>query len=88
MSLRLFWATLQLMTRIPLPASWTQGLAMDNYQRGIVGFPLIGLIVGAIGGAVFTLLAPWCGAAGGIGLRAGVGFGYRGLPPRRIGRYL
>ncbi|ALX94624.1 adenosylcobinamide-GDP ribazoletransferase [Serratia fonticola] len=61
MSLRLFWATLQLMTRIPLPASWTQGLAMDNYQRGIVGFPLIGLIVGAIGGAVFTLLAPWCG---------------------------
>lgn len=61
MSLRLFLATLQFMTRIPIPARWTQGLAMDHYERGIVGFPLIGLIVGAIGGLVFTLLAPWCG---------------------------
>ncbi|RXA97697.1 MULTISPECIES: adenosylcobinamide-GDP ribazoletransferase [Yersinia] len=61
MSLRLFLATLQFMTRIPVPERWTQGLAMDNYERGIVGFPFIGLIVGVIGGAVFTLLAPWCG---------------------------
>ncbi|EEQ12231.1 Cobalamin synthase [Yersinia mollaretii ATCC 43969] len=49
------------MTRIPVPERWTQGLAMDHYERGIVGFPLIGLIVGVMGGAVFTLLAPWCG---------------------------
>ncbi|WP_145520126.1 adenosylcobinamide-GDP ribazoletransferase [Yersinia mollaretii] len=61
MSLRLFLATLQFMTRIPVPERWTQGLAMDHYERGIVGFPLIGLIVGVLGGAVFTLLAPWCG---------------------------
>ncbi|WP_145515959.1 adenosylcobinamide-GDP ribazoletransferase [Yersinia aleksiciae] len=61
MSLRLFLATLQFMTRIPVPERWTQGLAMDQYERGIVGFPLIGLIVGVIGGLVFTLLAPWCG---------------------------
>ncbi|CNF06603.1 adenosylcobinamide-GDP ribazoletransferase [Yersinia frederiksenii] len=61
MSLRLFLATLQFMTRIPVPERWTQGLAMDNYERGIVGFPFIGLIVGVIGGGVFTLLAPWCG---------------------------
>ncbi|CNK54095.1 adenosylcobinamide-GDP ribazoletransferase [Yersinia frederiksenii] len=61
MSLRLFLATLQFMTRIPVPERWTQGLAMDQYERGIVGFPLIGLIVGLIGGVVFTLLAPWCG---------------------------
>ncbi|MDN0110674.1 adenosylcobinamide-GDP ribazoletransferase [Yersinia mollaretii] len=61
MSLRLFLATLQFMTRIPVPERWTQGLAMDHYERGIVGFPLIGLIVGVMGGAVFTLLAPWCG---------------------------
>ncbi|CNH99824.1 adenosylcobinamide-GDP ribazoletransferase [Yersinia pekkanenii] len=61
MSLRLFLATLQFMTRIPLPERWTQGLAMDHYQRGIIGFPLIGLIVGLISGLVFTLLAPWCG---------------------------
>ncbi|PHZ32347.1 adenosylcobinamide-GDP ribazoletransferase, partial [Yersinia mollaretii] len=46
MSLRLFLATLQFMTRIPVPERWTQGLAMDHYERGIVGFPLIGLIVG------------------------------------------
>ncbi|QHB33139.1 adenosylcobinamide-GDP ribazoletransferase [Yersinia canariae] len=61
MSLRLFLATLQFMTRIPVPERWTQGLAMDNYERGIIGFPFIGLIVGVIGGGVFTLLAPWCG---------------------------
>ncbi|MFV8800974.1 adenosylcobinamide-GDP ribazoletransferase [Yersinia sp. LJYL362] len=61
MSLRLFLATLQFMTRIPVPERWTQGLAMDNYERGIIGFPFIGLIVGGIGGVVFTLLAPWCG---------------------------
>ncbi|MET1621707.1 adenosylcobinamide-GDP ribazoletransferase [Yersinia enterocolitica] len=57
MNLRLFLATLQFMTRIPVPERWTQGLALDNYERGIIGFPFIGLIVGV----VFTLLAPWCG---------------------------
>lgn len=61
MSLRLFLATLQFMTRIPVPERWTQGLSLDNYERGIIGFPFIGLIVGGIGGVVFTLLAPWCG---------------------------
>ncbi|CRY12730.1 adenosylcobinamide-GDP ribazoletransferase [Yersinia enterocolitica] len=61
MNLRLFLATLQFMTRIPVPERWTQGLALDNYERGIIGFPFIGLIVGVIGGVVFTLLAPWCG---------------------------
>ncbi|MEC5317813.1 adenosylcobinamide-GDP ribazoletransferase [Brenneria populi subsp. brevivirga] len=62
MNLRLFFATLQFMTRIPLPASWTRGLEMRQYVRGIVGFPVIGLIVGAIAGAVFVTLAPWSGA--------------------------
>ncbi|CNF76702.1 TPA: adenosylcobinamide-GDP ribazoletransferase [Yersinia enterocolitica] len=61
MNLRLFLATLQFMTRIPVPERWTQGLVLDNYERGIIGFPFIGLIVGVIGGVVFTLLAPWCG---------------------------
>ncbi|EKN6011128.1 adenosylcobinamide-GDP ribazoletransferase [Yersinia enterocolitica] len=61
MSLRLFLATLQFMTRIPVPERWMQGLALDNYERGIIGFPFIGLIVGGIGGVIFTLLAPWCG---------------------------
>ncbi|MFC3395141.1 adenosylcobinamide-GDP ribazoletransferase [Brenneria rubrifaciens] len=61
MSLRLFLAALQFMTRIPVPECWTQGLAMRQYARGIVCFPLIGLIVGAMAGSVFTLLAPWCG---------------------------
>lgn len=61
MSLRLFLATLQFMTRIPVPERWTQGLSLDNYERGIIGFPFIGLIVGGIGGVVFILLAPCCG---------------------------
>ncbi|WP_409306205.1 adenosylcobinamide-GDP ribazoletransferase [Pectobacterium sp. B1J-3] len=61
MSLRLFLATLQFMTRIPVPERWTQGLVMSQYARGVVYFPLIGLIVGGIAGGVFTLLAPWCG---------------------------
>ncbi|PVZ87845.1 adenosylcobinamide-GDP ribazoletransferase [Serratia sp. S1B] len=61
MSLRLFLATLQFMTRIPLPEYGTQGVTLEQYHRGIVFFPLIGLIVGAIGGGVFSLFAPWCG---------------------------
>ncbi|MCG8706844.1 adenosylcobinamide-GDP ribazoletransferase [Brenneria sp. 4F2] len=61
MNLRLFFATLQFMTRIPVPSRWTQGLEMRQYVRGIVGFPFIGLIVGVIAGAVFVALSPWCG---------------------------
>lgn len=61
MNLRLFCATLQFMTRIPLPARWTQGLEMDQYVRGIVCFPFIGLIVGGIAGLAFVALSPWCG---------------------------
>ncbi|MBJ7221541.1 MULTISPECIES: adenosylcobinamide-GDP ribazoletransferase [unclassified Brenneria] len=61
MSLRLFLATLQFMTRIPVPARWTQGLDMQQYVRGIIGFPFIGLIVGGIAGAVFVAVAPWSG---------------------------
>ncbi|WP_387491477.1 adenosylcobinamide-GDP ribazoletransferase [Photorhabdus sp. RM96S] len=61
MSLRLFLATLQFMTRIPVPSRWTQGLEIDQYVRGIASFPLVGLIVGVLAAAVFTLLAPWSG---------------------------
>ncbi|PQQ38048.1 adenosylcobinamide-GDP ribazoletransferase [Photorhabdus laumondii] len=62
MSLRLFLATLQFMTRIPVPSRWTQGVEIDQYVRGIASFPLVGLIVGVLASAVFTLLAPWSGA--------------------------
>ncbi|ETS31196.1 adenosylcobinamide-GDP ribazoletransferase [Photorhabdus temperata] len=62
MNLRLFLATLQFMTRIPVPSRWTQGVEMDQYVRGIAGFPFVGLIVGIFAAAIFTLLAPWCGA--------------------------
>ncbi|RLM20313.1 adenosylcobinamide-GDP ribazoletransferase [Brenneria alni] len=61
MSLRLFLATLQFMTRIPVPERWTQGLDMRQYVRGIIVFPFIGLIVGGAAGAVFVVLAPWSG---------------------------
>ncbi|OWO82995.1 adenosylcobinamide-GDP ribazoletransferase [Photorhabdus luminescens] len=62
MNLRLFLASLQFMTRIPVPSRWTQGLEIDQYARGIASFPLVGLIVGMLAAVVFTLLAPWCGA--------------------------
>ncbi|NHB93584.1 adenosylcobinamide-GDP ribazoletransferase [Photorhabdus cinerea] len=61
MNLRLFLATLQFMTRIPVPSRWTQGLEIDQYVRGIASFPLVGLIVGMLAATIFTLLAPWCG---------------------------
>ncbi len=36
-------------------------LEIEQYQRSIVTFPLVGLLLGAIAGAVALLLQPWCG---------------------------
>lgn len=77
MSLRLFLATLQFMTRIPVPERWTQGLAMDHYERGIVGFPLIGLIVGGWVGGLYLAGSLVRRALSGAGLCAGLGADHR-----------
>ncbi len=37
------------------------GPEIQQYQRSIVTFPLVGLPLGAIAGAVALLLQPWCG---------------------------
>jgi adenosylcobinamide-GDP ribazoletransferase len=61
MIFRLFFATLQFMSRIPVPGRWSQGIETNQYVRGIVTFPFVGLVLGALAGVVFTLLQPWAG---------------------------
>ncbi len=59
---KLFWAMLSFITRLPVPRRWSQGLDFEHYSRGIISFPLIGLLLGAISGLVFMVLQAWCGA--------------------------
>ena len=56
-----FFAALSFISRLPVPARLSQGLEIEQYQRSIVTFPLVGLLLGAIAGAVVMLLQPWCG---------------------------
>lgn len=56
-----FFATLSFMSRLPVPARWSQGLEIDQYERGIVTFPLVGFLLGAIAGLVMLALHAWCG---------------------------
>lgn len=44
---KLFWAMLSFITRLPVPRRWSQGLDFEHYSRGIITFPLIGLLLGA-----------------------------------------
>lgn len=48
MSLKYLWATVQFITRIPIPQSWSKDAEFENYGRGIPYFPVVGLIVGLI----------------------------------------
>lgn len=56
--IRLFWATLSFMSRLPVPQRWSRGLEIEQYVRGIITFPLIGLLLGGLSGAVFFLIQP------------------------------
>lgn len=58
---KLFWAMLSFITRLPVPRRWSRGLDFEHYSRGIITFPLIGLLLGAISGLVFMVLQAWCG---------------------------
>ncbi|EEI3379278.1 adenosylcobinamide-GDP ribazoletransferase [Salmonella enterica] len=58
---KLFWAMLAFISRLPVPSRWSQGLDFEQYSRGIVMFPFIGLILGGVSGLIFILLQPWCG---------------------------
>lgn len=57
---KLFWAMLSFISRLPVPARWSQGLDFEHYSRGIVMFPLIGVVLGGLTGLVFMALQPWC----------------------------
>lgn len=61
MIFRLFFAMLQFMSRLPVPGRWSQGLELNQYVRGIITFPFVGLVLGALAGLVFVVLQPWCG---------------------------
>lgn len=62
---KLFWAMLSFISRLPVPARWSQGLDFEHYSRGIVMFPLIGVVLGGLTGLVFMALQPVWGAVGG-----------------------
>jgi adenosylcobinamide-GDP ribazoletransferase len=59
--IRLFFATLSFISRLPVPARLVQGLDVEDYVRGIVTFPFVGVVLGGISGGLF-MLQPWCGA--------------------------
>ncbi|MDN6110404.1 MAG: adenosylcobinamide-GDP ribazoletransferase [Enterobacterales bacterium] len=56
--MKLFLATLQFMTRIPVPARWTDNLDMNDYAKGVVYFPFVGLIVGLLSALAFAVVLP------------------------------
>ncbi|WP_202304719.1 adenosylcobinamide-GDP ribazoletransferase [Dryocola clanedunensis] len=58
---RLFFAMLQFMSRLPVPGRWSQGLEVNQYVRGIITFPFVGLLLGSLAGLVFMVLQPWSG---------------------------
>ncbi|MCT4706755.1 adenosylcobinamide-GDP ribazoletransferase [Enterobacteriaceae bacterium H11S18] len=58
---RLFFAMLQFMSRLPVPGRWSQGLEVNQYVRGIITFPFVGLLLGSLAGLVFIVLQPWSG---------------------------
>lgn len=48
MNLKYLWATLQFITRIPVPQRWCNGCDFQQYGRGLPFFPIVGVIVGTI----------------------------------------
>lgn len=59
--IKLFWATLSFLSRLPVPDRWSQGLEIDRYVRGIVTFPRVGALLGGVSGLVFLAVQSWCG---------------------------
>lgn len=58
---RLFLATLQFLTRIPVRDRWCDGIELKEYARGIVCFPLVGLVIGLLAALVWQILMPHIG---------------------------
>lgn len=51
-----FLVTLQFITRIPVPQSWTSDFDFDQTYRGVVTFPIVGAILGTIAAAITLAL--------------------------------
>lgn len=58
---RLFLAMLQFLTRIPVKERWCDGVELNDYSRGIVCFPLVGLVIGALTALVWLIALPHIG---------------------------
>ncbi len=52
-----------LISRLPVPARVSQGPGNRRFPRHIVTFRWVGLLLGAMAGAVALLLQPWCAAS-------------------------
>ena len=59
-----FFAALSFISRLPVPARLSQGLEIEQYQRSIVTFPLVGLLLGAIWLIPATAFSPPAPAIG------------------------
>ncbi|WP_323116345.1 adenosylcobinamide-GDP ribazoletransferase, partial [Klebsiella variicola] len=70
MNLKYLWATLQFITRIPVPQRWSEGTEFQQYGRGVPFFPVVGLIAGIIA----TLLTVWIAQATHSPLIAALGY--------------
>ncbi|HDU8581669.1 TPA: adenosylcobinamide-GDP ribazoletransferase [Morganella morganii] len=70
MNLKYLWATLQFITRIPVPQRWSEGTEFQQYGRGVPFFPVVGLIAGIIA----TLLTVWIAQAAHSPLIAALGY--------------
>ncbi len=51
-----FLVTLQFITRIPVPQSWTCDFDFDQTYRGVVSFPVVGIILGVLASAVTLVM--------------------------------
>lgn len=52
MTLTMFWATVQFITRLPVPSRWAEGADFQQYGRGVPAFPIVGLMVGMLAAGV------------------------------------
>ncbi|MBA5858991.1 adenosylcobinamide-GDP ribazoletransferase, partial [Morganella morganii] len=58
MNLKYLWATLQFITRIPVPERWGEGTEFQEYGRGVPFFPVVGLSAGIIASLLTVWIAP------------------------------
>lgn len=59
--IQLYAAMLAFMSRLPVRAKWYERLEVKDYVNGIVTFPFVGALLGALAGVVFIVLQPGSG---------------------------